>query len=82
MTTARYGVTFVAAEKAARGCDLFLALGTTLTVYPVAYLPEMALEAGARLIVANAEATPFDRRADAVLRGNLAAILPRLVDLV
>jgi NAD-dependent deacetylase len=70
------------AEKAARGCDVFLALGTTLSVYPVAYLPEMALEAEARLVIANAEPTPFDRRADAVLRGNLADVLPRLVALV
>ena len=70
------------AEKAARGCDVFLALGTTLTVYPVAYLPEMALEAGARLVIANAEPTPFDRRADAVLRGNLGDVVPRLVGLV
>jgi NAD-dependent deacetylase len=70
------------AEKVARGCDLFLALGTTLTVYPVAYLPEMALEAGARLVIANAEPTPFDRQAAAVLRGNLGEVLPRLVDLV
>jgi NAD-dependent deacetylase len=70
------------AEKAARGCDLFLALGTTLTVYPVAYLPEMALESGARLVIANAQPTPFDDQADAVLRGNLADVLPRLVELV
>ena len=72
----------VRAQRAARGCDLFLALGTTLTVYPVAYLPEMALEGGARLVIANAEPTPFDRRADAVLRGNLGDVLPRMVALV
>jgi NAD-dependent deacetylase len=70
------------AEQAARGCDLFLALGTTLTVYPVAYLPEMALEAGARLVVANAEPTPFDGQADAVLRGNLGDVVPGIVALV
>src|SRR5918996_3946942 len=58
----------VRAEKAARGADLFLALGTTLTVYPVAYLPQAALEAGAPLVIANAQPTPFDGPADAVLR--------------
>jgi NAD-dependent deacetylase len=42
----------------------------------------MALEAGARLVIANAEPTPFDRQADAVLRGNLADVLPRLVALL
>jgi len=67
------------AEKAARGCDLFLALGTTLTVYPVAHLPETALGSGARLVIANAETTPFDRHAAAVLRGNLGDVLPQLV---
>jgi len=67
------------AEKAARGCDLFLALGTTLTVYPVAALPGLALEGGARLVIANAEATPYDPQADAVLRGNLGEVLPGIV---
>jgi NAD-dependent deacetylase len=70
------------AEKAARGCDLFLALGTTLTVYPVAALPGTALEAGARLVIANAEPTPYDPQADAVLRGKLGDVLPELVALV
>ncbi len=72
----------IRAEKAAADCDLFLALGTTLTVYPVAYLPQRALEAGARLVIANAQPTPFDGQAEAVLRGNLGEILPKLVALV
>jgi NAD-dependent deacetylase len=70
------------ADKAARNCDLFLALGTTLTVYPVAALPGLALEAGARLVIANADPTPYDPQADAVLRGTLGDVLPALVDLV
>lgn len=72
----------IRAEKAAADSDLFLALGTTLTVYPVAYLPQAALDAGARLIIVNAQPTPFDDVADAVLRGNLGDVLPRLVELV
>jgi NAD-dependent deacetylase len=70
------------AEKAARGCDLFLALGTTLTVYPVAALPGLALEGGARLVIANAEPTPYDPQADAVLRGALGDVLPEIVGLL
>jgi NAD-dependent deacetylase len=70
------------AEKAARNCDLFLALGTTLTVFPVAALPGMALEAGARLVIANADPTPYDPQAHAVLRGTLGDVLPALVALV
>ena len=72
----------IRAEKAAQDCDVFLALGTMLTVYPVAYLPQRALDANARLVIANAQPTPFDAPADAVLRGSLADVLPRLVALV
>ena len=67
------------AEKAARNCDLFLALGTMLSVFPVAALPGTALEAGARLVIVNAESTPYDAQADAVLGGSLGDVLPRLV---
>lgn len=66
-------------EEAARGADLFLAAGTSLTVYPVARLPALALAAGARLVIVNAEPTPFDDEADAVLRGPVGEILPSLV---
>ena len=67
------------AESAAVACDLFLAVGTSLTVYPVARLPELALEASARLVIINAEPTPLDGRADAVLRGRVGDLLPALV---
>jgi NAD-dependent deacetylase len=68
------------AQRAARDCDLFLAVGTSLTVYPVAYLPELALGAGARLVIVNAEPTPYDDRADAVFRHRIADVLPALVE--
>ena len=67
------------AEEAAAACDLFLAIGTSLTVYPVAWLPERALRAGARLVIVNAEQTPLDDRAHAVLRGQIGEVLPELV---
>ena len=66
------------AEAAAREADLFLAVGTSLTVYPVAGLPERTLAAGGRLVIVNAEPTPLDRRAAAVLRGQAGEILPAL----
>lgn len=68
------------ADDAAAASDLFLAIGTSLTVYPVAWLPERALAAGARLVIINAEPTPLDGRAHAVLRGQIGEILPSLVD--
>jgi NAD-dependent deacetylase len=67
------------AQRAAAGCDVFLALGTTLGVYPAAALPEIALSNGARLVIVNAQETPFDRYADAVSHANLGDLLPALV---
>jgi NAD-dependent deacetylase len=68
-----------AAERASRASDLFLAVGTSLSVYPAAWLCEYALEAGARLVIVNAQPTPYDRNADAVLREPISEVLPRLV---
>ncbi|MFA9430352.1 NAD-dependent deacetylase [Egicoccus sp. AB-alg2] len=68
------------AHEAAIGCEVFLALGTSLTVHPVALLPRTALEAGARLVIANAEPTPYDRVADAVVADDLVDWLPALAD--
>jgi NAD-dependent deacetylase len=65
-------------EAAAHSAEVFLAVGTSLTVYPVARLPEDALAAGARLVIVNAEPTPLDRHASAVLRGRAGEILPAL----
>ena len=70
------------ARLAAEDCDLFLAIGTSLGVYPAAGLPELALSAGARLVIMNAQETPFDRVADAVFREQLGTVLPELVALV
>ncbi len=67
------------AQAAAQRADVFLALGTSLTVYPAAALPEFALAAGAKLVVANAQETPFDRVASAVSRDQLGEVLPAIV---
>ncbi|HYP22877.1 MAG TPA: Sir2 family NAD-dependent protein deacetylase [Actinomycetota bacterium] len=56
------------AHEAAESCDLFLAIGTSLTVYPVAYLPAVAAGAGATVVVMNAEPTRYDAAADVVVR--------------
>ena len=67
------------AEEAAATAELFLAVGTSLTVYPVARLPEIALDAGARLVIVNAEPTPLDDLAHAVIRGQAGEVLTDLV---
>lgn len=67
------------AMTAARSCDLFLAVGSTLTVYPVADTVPRAAAAGAKVVIVNGEPTVMDRYADAVLVGPIAEILPAIV---
>lgn len=67
------------AVRAASDCDVFLAAGTSLQVNPAAGLCQVAVRAGARLVVANGSPTPYDSVADAVLRGDLTTVLPALL---
>lgn len=67
------------AVDAAQCADLLLAVGTTLSVYPIAGMVPVATAAGARLVIVNGEATEFDDLADAVVRGPISEILPALV---
>jgi NAD-dependent deacetylase len=66
------------AQRAAARAEVFLALGTSLGVYPAAGLPEVALRNGARLVIVNAQETPFDPYADAVVREPLGEAVPAL----
>jgi NAD-dependent deacetylase len=66
------------ALAAAAACDLLLAVGTTLQVYPVAGMVPAAARSGARVVIVNAEATAMDALADAVLRGPIGSILPAI----
>ena len=70
------------ARAAALTCEVFLAVGTSLTVQPVAGLARLALSAGARLVIVNAEPTPYDGMADAVVREPIGTALPALVGAV
>jgi NAD-dependent deacetylase len=70
------------AERAAQGCDLMLAVGTTLAVYPIAAVVPIAKQAGARVVIVNSHPTEMDALADAVLRGSTGDILPRLAGIV
>jgi NAD-dependent deacetylase len=59
--------------------DVVLIVGSSLQVYPAAGIPRLALEHGAELAIVNAEPTPFDDRAAAVLHGKAAELLPQLL---
>ena len=67
------------AQTAVATCDLLLAVGSSLVVEPAASLPRAARRAGARLIIVNRDPTPLDGMADAVVRGEIGAVLPALV---
>jgi NAD-dependent deacetylase len=67
------------ALRAAAEADLFFAIGTSLQVYPVAGAVEIASKAGARIVIVNAEETPFDDAADAVIRQPIGAVLPQIL---
>jgi NAD-dependent deacetylase len=67
------------AQRSAERCDLLLAVGTKLSVYPIAGVVPIAKEAGARVVIVNAEPTEMDTLADAVLRGPISELLPRIL---
>ena len=62
--------------------DVVLVVGSSLVVYPAADVPLVALRAGARMIVVNAEPTPFDRFASVVIHGRSGEVLPMIAQLV
>jgi NAD-dependent deacetylase len=71
--------TLEAASDAARGCDIFLSVGTSSLVYPAAALPYEAIESGATLVEINPNETPLTRHADHSLRGPAGEVLPGLL---
>jgi NAD-dependent deacetylase len=62
------------ARRASLNCDLYLAIGSSLVVYPAAAFPVLAKENGAALVIVNREPTPLDAAADLVLRGDIGSI--------
>jgi NAD-dependent protein deacetylase/lipoamidase len=70
---------FRAAAWAASDCDVLLAVGSSLTVEPAAGLVAMAANAGARVVILNAQSTPYDGLAAVVLRAPIGDTLPLLL---
>jgi NAD-dependent deacetylase len=68
------------AERGALDCDLMLAVGSTLGVYPAAGLVPVAKQAGARVVIVNGDPTELDGLADVVLLGRIGDILPPLIE--
>jgi NAD-dependent deacetylase len=70
---------FARAEYLAKTCDLLMCIGSTLMVHPVAGLVPKAVSRGARLLIVNAEPTPFDADADVVMRDDITTLLGSLL---
>ena len=68
------------AVELCRNTDLMIVIGTSLTVYPAAFLPQLAKNSGAKIILINLEGINKDGVADIVLRGRATDILPMITD--
>ncbi len=68
------------AEEAAAACDLLLAVGSTLAVFPAAGLVPVAVQHGAVLIIVNAEPTEMDSLADVIVNGSISEVLPQMIE--
>lgn len=66
------------AERAALEAEVLVAVGTSLSVYPVAAMVPAAMEQGHPVIIVNAESTPFDDQAAVILRGSASLVLPAM----
>ncbi|RFA93475.1 NAD-dependent protein deacetylase [Pyrobaculum aerophilum] len=67
---------FMLAEMA----EVFMAIGTSLAVYPANQLPLVAKKRGAKLVIINADETYYDFFADYIIRGRAEEVLPKLLD--
>ncbi len=65
-----------------QNCDLFIVIGSTLVVYPAAYMPTYAREAGAKLAIVNLTPTPLDHYATVVIHGEAGKIMPKVIERV
>jgi NAD-dependent deacetylase len=68
------------ARRRAVAADLFVVLGSSLAVYPAAYIPRYARRAGATLAIVNLEPTPLDREADLVIRDAAGTVMAAVLD--
>lgn len=62
-----------------KACQVFVAVGSSLQVQPAAGLAGVAADHGARLVIVNAEPTPYDDRADEIVREPIGTALPKLL---
>ncbi len=74
--------TLMEATSHSQSCDLFIVIGSALVVYPAAYMPAYAKDAGAKLAIVNLTPTPLDRYATVVIHGKAGEIMSKLMEKV
>lgn len=67
------------ASHRSSSCDLFMVVGSTLVVYPAAYMPIYAVQAGARLVIINLSSTPMDGEAVVLIRAKAGEAMSQIV---
>ena len=77
ISTVPYKVMEQAREEVV-AADLLIIIGSSLTVYPAAALPSLAVQTGKRLLIVNREFTPMDTYANIVIRGMAGVIMPKI----
>ena len=74
--------TLMEATRRSQNCDLFIVVGSTLVVYPAAYMPTYAINASAKLAIVNLTPTPLDHYATAVIQGKAGEIMSKVIERV
>jgi len=70
------------ASQRSSACDLFIVVGSTLVVYPAAYMPLYAVRGGAKLIIVNLSDTPLDAQAAVLIRAKAGEAMSKIVERV
>ena len=68
------------ASRRSSDCDLFIVVGSTLVVYPAAYMPLYAIQGGAKLIIVNLIDTPMDSQAAVLIRAKAGEAMSRIME--
>jgi NAD-dependent deacetylase len=74
--------TLAQATHHASNCDLLMVVGSSLVVYPAAYMPMYAKNAGAKLVIINRDATPYDGSADVVINHSAGEAMSGILEMV
>ena len=70
------------ATRRSSNCNLFIVIGSTLVVYPAAYMPTYAVSSGAKLVIINLSSTPMDHEATVVIRAKAGEIMSKILQRV